>query len=315
MFVTFVMNVPTRGLLEGRGNMRGVWAGLCLVVACAVIALSAGSALAENLPHYGKCTAKAGGKYKNSGCTKLGKTAEEMKFEWEPLTTTVPFSSAKEKETGPAALEAANGNVISCTTQTEKVGEYGPGDQVKNIIGEFSGCEAFTAPCSSESQPSGHINTFKLHGEPGIVKKELKTEKNIDGSDLRAEEEHSGEALLAEFTCATVTIKVRGGVVVKAQSDSTGGTTGELTNKMANKIEVEFVDEPKGKQIPSEWTPNGGGISNSKHEKIKEVLEGNSGTGYEESGQFLTTVQTSTGTKPKLELRQCEENGKNAIVC
>jgi hypothetical protein len=280
--------------------------GLCLVAVCAIFALSATSALAfENLPHYGKCEAQAGGKYKSSGCTKLAKAGEE-KFEWVPLATTVKFTSLKETGTGPAALEAANGNVISCTGQKEKEGEYGPGDQVKNVVGEFSGCEAFTAPCSSEGQSSGQINTFKLHGEPGIVKKEAKEEKNIDGNDLRAEGEHSGEKLLAEFSCATVTIKVRGGVVVKAQQDSTGGTSGEVTNKGLNKVEVEFVDEPKGKQIPTEWTPNGGGISNSKHELINEHLEGNSGTGYEESGQFLTTVQSTAG-KVKVELRQCEK--------
>jgi hypothetical protein len=278
--------------------------GLCLVAACAIFALSASSALAtENLPHLGKCVAKAGGKYSNSGCTKLATKPEQQKDEWEPLTTTVKFTSAKEKETGKAVLEAASGSEISCTNQVEKTGEYGPGDQVKNVIGEFSGCEALGASCSSEGQKAGLINTKKLHGEPGIVKKELKEEKNIDGNDLRGEETE----FLAEFSCATAPVVVRGGVVVKAQQDSTGGTTGEITNKMESTIEVEFVAEKPGKQVPSVWQPNGGGISNSGGPKtITENLEGNTaGKGFEASGQSLITVQ-KTGTV-KVELRQCEK--------
>src|ERR1700747_2368996 len=152
--------------------------GLCLVAACAMFAFTAASASAfENLPHFGKCVAKTGGKYSNSGCTKLAKTVESEKFEWEPLATTVKFTSLKEKETNKAVLESASGTEISCTGQAEKVGEYGPGDQVKNVIGEFSGCEALGASCNSEGAKSGFINTKKLHGQPGIVKKEAKTEK------------------------------------------------------------------------------------------------------------------------------------------
>jgi hypothetical protein len=271
-----------------------------------MLVFGSGSALAtENLPHWGKCAAKAGGLYKNSGCTKLGKTAEEMKFEWTPLGAgTVKFTSAKEKETGNAVLEGANGTEISCSQQVQKEGEYGPGDQEKNVVGEFSGCKALGSGCNSTGQPAEHINTLKLHGEPGIVKKELKEEKNIDGADLRGQE---GE-FLAEFSCGPAPVVVRGGVVVKAQADSTGGTSGETTNKMLNKAEIEFVAEKGGIQVPSEWTPNGGGISNSEHKLIKEVLEGNvNNAGFERSGQSLTTVQSTSPSTVKVELRQCEK--------
>lgn len=280
--------------------------GLCLVAVCAMFALTAtGASAFENVPHYGKCTAKAGGKYKNSSCLKLGKAGEELKYEWEPLATTVTFTSLKEKETGPAVLEASSGTEISCTGQKQsKEGEYGPGDQVKNVVGEFSGCEALAAKCNSAGKGAGFVDTNKLHGEPGIVKLEVKQEKSILGNDLRGQTSE----FLAEFSCGGAPILVRGGVVVKAQADSTGGTTGETSNKMANKVEVEFVSVPKGKQEPEKWTPNGGGISNSKHEEIKENLEASiAGGGYEASGQFLTTVQSTNGTKPKVELRMCEK--------
>lgn len=287
-------------------------AALCTVAACATVGLMTSSAQAfENLPHYGKCTAKAGGKYKNSGCTKLAKAALEQKFEWEPLTTTVKFTSAKAKETGNAVLESANGTEISCSGQTAKQGEFGPGDQVKNVVTEFAGCKALGAGCNSNGQPSEHVDTNQLHGEPGIVKKELKTEKNIDGHDLSSQSE-----FLAEFSCGPAPVMVRGGIVVKDQAKSTGGTTGETTNKMLNKRQVEFVGQKPGKQVPSEWTPNGGGITHSEHILTTEHLEGNvNGAGWEESAQTLITIESTSPTTVKVELRQCEGNGKLAIEC
>jgi len=275
------------------------------VAVCAVFAFAATSAFAvENLPHYGKCkkVALGSGFYKNAGCTKkAGALTEEKKFEWETLgTKTVPFTSAKLTGSGPAVLEGVSGSEISCENQVEKAGngEYGPGDQVKNVIGEFSGnCETSGFKCKSTGQNEGEIFTKKLHGEPGIVKKVLKEEKNEDGNDLRAE---TGTELAA-FTCGPVAVKVTGGVVVAAKSE------GKLkTNKMLNKILVEFLAEKPGKQIPEKWTPNGGGISNEKHEEITEHLFGDVGKGPEASGQSLKTVQKS-GTI-KVELRQCEKN-------
>jgi hypothetical protein len=279
---------------------------LCLSLACGALLVGATSAMAfENLPHYGKCVAKTPSKYSNTGCTKKAKTEAEGKFEWEPIKTAVPFNSKKEKETGNAVLESAAGVEISCTGEGSKSGEYGPGNEVKNTVGEFTGCKALGAGCSSNGQPAETIHTNKLHGEPGIVKKEAKEEKNIDGNDLRAE---TGE-FLAEFTCGPAAALVKGGVVVKAQADSTGATNGEYTNKMSNKIEVEFVTEKPGEQVPSEWTPNGEGVTNKEHKLIEENLESstNGGSSFEESGQALTVEQFTTGTKPKVELRQCEK--------
>jgi hypothetical protein len=284
--------------------------GLCLVAVCAIFALTASSALAtENLPQYGQCnTTEAGStgvKYSNTGCTKVSASGTNF---WHPLTAAVPFTSKKETGTGNAVLESHGGTKITCTGQTEKTGEFGPGNLVKNVIGEFSGCEALGFKCESEGQKEGLINTKKLHGEPGIVKKEAKEEKNIDGNDLRGEASEE----LAEFSCGGAPVLVKGGVVVKAQADSTGGTSGESTNKMNEKIEVEFIAETGGKQVPEEWTPNGEGTSNSKHEKINEHLESSlSGGAFEGSGQSLTTEQKNAVKGVKVELRQCEKN----IVC
>jgi len=105
-------------------------------------------------------------------------------------------------------------------------------------------------------------------------------------------------------------VKVTGGVVVAAKS------AGLLkTNKMLNKLEVEFIAEKPGKQVPEKWTPNGGGISHSTHAETTEHLFGDIGSGPEPSGQSLITIQTTSPKTIKVELRQCEDNGKLAINC
>jgi len=287
--------------------------GLCLMAVCAMFALTATVASAENLPHLGFCKAQAGGKYKSSGCTKLAKSAEEEKFEWTAIgASTVKFTSAKEKETGPAVLEASSGTEISCTGQGEKIGEYGPGDQDKNVIGEFTGCKALGGSCNSPGKAAEQIDTLKLHGEPGVVTKNpTKSEKNIVGFDLRGETSE----FLAEFSCSGAPVKVRGGIVVKAQNFGSSGFAGLQTNKMVNKAKVAFISEKVAKQVPEKWTPNGGGITNAKHEEIKENLEASlAGGAYENSGQFLRTLQKTAGAV-KMEIRMCEDKGKNAIVC
>jgi len=284
--------------------------GLCLVAICAVFAVATTSAFAtENLPHYGKCVkgAAGSGPFSNAGCTKLAKVVEKELYKWEPLASTVKFTSLKKKETGPAVLEGVSGSEISCTVQKEtKEGEYGPGgNEVKNVVGEFQNCETSGFKCKSAGQTEGNIDTFKLHGEPGIVTKVAKEEKNVDGSDLRGQ---TGTELAA-FTCGPVSVKVTGGVVVKAASKGL-----IKTNKMLNKLEVEFIAEKPGKQVPEKWTPNGTGVSNSKHEEITEHLFGDIGKGPEASGQSLITIQKTAGAV-KVELRQCEDNGKLAISC
>jgi len=278
--------------------------GLCLVAVCALFAFTSTAFATEGSLEYGKCTKTAVGvgKYKNGGCTKFaGGSTEEHKFEWAPLSTTVKFTSLKKAETANAVLESVKGTEISCKEQKQtKEGEYGPGaHEVKNVVGEFSGCEALGGSCQSGAE-SGKINTLKLHGEPGTVTKNVKEEKSIDGNDLRGQTSE----FLAEFSCSGAPVLVRGGVVVKAFA--AGKST---TNKMLNKVTVEFVATKPGKQVPEEWTPLGTGVSNSKHELIKEFLEGSvAGGAFEQSGQSLITIQTTSPKTVKVELRQCEKN-------
>jgi hypothetical protein len=281
----------------------------CSACAGAVLAGAAGSAYAsENLPSYGKCEAQAGGKYSNPGCTKLAKTAEKQKYEWHPLAAAVPFTQTKEHMSGEAVLEVAGGVEMRCRGTQTATGEYGPGSQLKNVVMVLFGCEAGGGECNSEGRRAGEVATRKLHGEPGVVKREPKEEKNVDGTDLTAEE---GETI-AELACGPEPgIVVKGGIVTKAQADSTGGTTGEYTNKMATRYEVEYVPGPSGTQIPRDWAPNGGGFSHGTHEAVVEQLEAMLFSPLEPASLKLTTVQESSPNTTLVELRQCESN----VVC
>ena len=91
------------------------------MAALAIGGAVAASAFAfENLPHYGKCLAKAGGKYKSAGCTKLAKTAEEQKFEWESLGTgAVKFTSKKKKKPAKRFWNPKKGPKMSCAEQKQ----------------------------------------------------------------------------------------------------------------------------------------------------------------------------------------------------
>lgn len=283
-------------------------AGLCVAAAVATCAFAAGNASAiefHNLPHYGKCTAKVGGKYRSAGCTKLATKPENEKYEWEPLTEAVQFKGHKESMSGEAVLEAASGVTVSSTGEMA-TGEYGPGDETKNVVLEFLGSKCCGVPCQSEGEAEGNIRTKKLHGEPGMVTREPKEEKNIDGTDLVGQESE----FVAAFNCATASFLVKGGIVVAAQADrGTTETSGETTNKMLSKTEVEFAVEKSGKQVPEKWTPNFGGISHTGERKeVTEHLESsdNGGASYEASNELLTTIQETVPSTTKLELRQCE---------
>src|SRR5437763_8854463 len=118
----------TEGMIGGKAMVRRTTAAACLLTACAMFALLSTSALATpGSLEFGKCAKTAGGKFKNAGCTKLAKTAEEQKFEWAPLGTTVAFTTAKKAETGEAVIGNGAGNQVSCSTESSTAGEFGAG--------------------------------------------------------------------------------------------------------------------------------------------------------------------------------------------
>jgi len=266
--------------------VRRTTAAACLLAPCAMFALLSASALATpGSLEFGKCAATAGGKFKNSGCTKLAKTAEEQKFEWTPLGAGVAVTSQKAAETGLAVLETTSGSEISCSGQSSAAGEYGPASkEMRNIVERFTGCAALGCEAQSKGAKEGEIIFNALRAVPGIITANAqgKEEKDVVGLDFKAQ---SGTTV-AEFECGPARWVVRGGVIATYPP-----------NKMLNKVTLAFVQE-KGKQQFERFV---GGATEFLETNIVEK-------GFEQSGFSLVTVLKTNPKTTKVELRHCEKN-------
>lgn len=260
------------------------------------LALAAASAqAAPGSLEFGKCVAKSGGRFLNRICTKPAKPGKEL-YEWEPVTSGVSSVGKQERNTGEVILDKADGVELSCTTVTQREGEFGPASKEERNIGwVFSGCSAGFAECNSAGAKAGEVVWNKLHATFGIVKREAKEEKNIVGIAFSPQSGVND----AEFECGPAPVTVRGGVIVKAQADSSGGTTGELTNKMIGKFELEFLTEKGGKQVPERF-------EGEPADTLEMSLAPES---FEQASLAMVLVQETTSPKTTtVELRQCEMN-------
>ena len=246
--------------------------GLCLVAAFAIGAVVTSGALAAASPEFGRCKAKAGGKFKNSGCTLLAKSATEEKFEWEKTLAKNKFK-AKQKAETIATLETVGGTKITCTSEENAGAEYNLPKKVSKIVAEFSGCETSKIPCNSVGEPSGKITTHSLSGLLGVEKlfvKEGKIEESKNKLEVQLRAESGGA--LANFTCSTITVEVKGCVAHPVSS-----------GKMLLTATEKFTAS-KGEQKPDKFL--GGPVDEC-------ALESNGGAGFEEAGQTITAIVTN----------------------
>jgi len=241
--------------------------GLCLVAVFAISVVMAGSASAA-APSFGRCQAKAGGKYESSGCTKEAKEVSKQKFEWTNTIVKNKFK-AKQKEATLATLETVGGTKITCTSEENENAEYTGEKTVAKIVAHFSGCETSKIPCNSAGEPSGKITTHSLKGLLGVEK--LGTTPPFNNKlevQLTAE---TGIAL-ANFTCSTISVEVKGCVAHPVSS-----------GKMLLTATEKFTAS-KGEQKPDKFL---GGPADEC------ALESNSGSGFEEAGQTITAILTN----------------------
>jgi hypothetical protein len=246
--------------------------GLCMVAAFAIAAIVASSASAAASPEFGRCKAKTGGKFSNSGCTLLAKEVSKQKFEWEPSVAKNKFK-AKQKAETLATLETVGGTKITCTSEENSGAEYNLPKKVSKIVAEFSGCETSKIPCNSAGEPSGHITTHSLAGVLGVEKlfvKEGKTEESKNKLEVQLTAEGGGA--LANFTCSTISVEVKGCVAHPVS----GG-------KMLLTATEKFTAS-KGEQKPDKFL---GGPADEC------ALESNGGAGFEEAGQTITAIVTN----------------------
>ncbi len=229
--------------------------GLCLVAALAVCAYAVSGASAAG-PEWGKCEAKAGGKYKDSNCTEKAKKGEG-KYEWVKAAEVakqreakgksgpVPFSghslgsggtlttafrecwvdegtksirTTRQKcaEEGEERLHTSQ-FYVECANETN-TGEAVAKDKVSDVHVKFTGCLLLgQVPCKSSGAEEGEVDTNPLKGELGYIKK---SSKEV-GVEL---EPAKKGGTFAEFECAGTlnTVVGAGSKKTGAEYTSTG---------------------------------------------------------------------------------------------
>jgi hypothetical protein len=236
---------------------------LLAVFALAAVVVSSASATEARQPVFGRCIAKAGGKWANSGCSKI--EAGKEKFEWKTEVPPKHVFKSKLKE-GIPTLETVGGTKITCTAEHGEGAEITDTTHVGKVVAQFEGCETSKLKCESAGQPEGKIVTAALAGGIGIEKLGETAAKNKIASELHPETGTSD----AEFTCAGLPVVVRGSILHKVTSDAMKTVTTE-----------KFVAKA-GEQKPEKYQ---GGVTD------EHTLESNTNGGpFEEAGQTITAV-------------------------
>ncbi len=174
--------------------------GLCLVAVFAIAAVTATSASAKT-PEWGKCVAKAGGKYLDGACQTKGKGGS---FEWEKGSKlpNVPFTGhnvgsggilqtqlegcnagtyagkrVNRKtclENGGTLLEGESSLNVECEAETS-AGEAEGKNKIANVAVTFNGCKLLgIVVCNSSGAAAGEIKVNPLKGELGYINKAAK---------------------------------------------------------------------------------------------------------------------------------------------
>jgi hypothetical protein len=259
--------------------------GLCLAAVCALVAVMATSASA--LPEWGKCTAKAGGKFLDNNCTKKGSVKKPGSFEWTKGSAlkNVKFTGANEGAGGVLSTvlrtceteegtehgsglktrakcaeekgtEIHTGEIkIECEAESNR-GEASGTNKIVNILVIFKGCKIFGAvPCSSGGG-EGEITVNVLKGTLGYISKsEHKVGVLLEPAKAKGE--------FAKFNCGGLLVTVVGVGNSKEGANYTPETTGGYdgiispitpVNQMTSEYTQVFTVNPETTQnIPSKF--------------------------------------------------------------
>ncbi len=292
--------------------------GLCLIAVFAVVAVAATAASAAT-PEWGKCEAKAGGKYADSNCqTKAkkgtgayewikGATRKNVKFSGNNVGTggvlysklyecegefgfaRVPRAKCEEKG---GTLVSAGHVAIECESE-HNTGETVGKDSVGNVSVKFLGCKLFgSLPCSN-GPTEGEIQVNALKGGLGYINK---AEKKV--GVLLEPTKKGGE--FAKFDCGNL-LEVVVGVGNSKEGawytpESHGGYDGIISpispvNTMTSHYEqvytVASAESPEN--IPSNFE--------GKHRELLETYDytpenPENSTMWQQAGEEITNVNT-----------------------
>jgi hypothetical protein len=224
-------------------------------------------------PEWGRCVVVGAGSggYSSSACTAAQSGGS---YEWLPAIAPQPlvnqgFTLAL-RPTTKFLLEVKGGEKIVCTGQTG-AGEYAGRRALVNVSLKLTGCYLNSEADHCENTlTAGEIESEALTGTLGVLKEESEAVKDKVGLLFAPA---SGE-VLAEFTCESVAVTVRGSVILQGKG-----------NVMLSKTTLKAA-LANGTQ---KWTHFAGGHAN---EDVLEVKIG--ANSFMQAGLVLATVQTNT---------------------
>jgi hypothetical protein len=216
--------------MKMRREMKRIQATAVGLLVCAVGAFSAAPALAFSPPEVGRCKGVAAGKgkFSSSSCTieKAGGS-----YEWTPGAVKAKFKT----KGGLGTLETKSGTTVQCKTETSG-GEFTGTKAVAGVVVKFNECSGAGFKCSTAGSKEGELVTKTLEGVIGVEKKGLTAKANKIAFDLFP----AGKTgFFIEFACGTLTVKVKGSVLVPITT----------TNKMQLTLVLKYA-ATSGRQKP-----------------------------------------------------------------
>jgi hypothetical protein len=246
------------------------------LVAAAVMASAIGAAGASaSPPEYGRCVKtskiekKYTGKYLDKGCTKAATSKEQEegkknKYEWFPGGVKLGQTSTG----GKGILQEVGKYAVGCESESS-TGEYFGTKEGRHLIVTFKGCHVPPYVCTSPGHAAGELVTKELEGR-AVWKNEAKHEAALD---LYPTPEKAGEKepKFIKFSCGSLTVEVRGSILVPM-----------TVNKMGMTFKLKYKQK-RGFQEVEDYEEGG--------KLYQDILEANfEGQGWAQSGQSITST-------------------------
>jgi hypothetical protein len=295
--------------------------GLCLVAVCAIVAAAATSASA--LPEWGKCEAKAGGKYSDSNCTKKAKVVTgSFEFKKGSAVGNVAFTGAggagvlnvrnricKGNAKGTEEISISEGSErtrkceeggvqefeelkVECTSENA-TGEQSGTKEVKNVNVSFHECAALgVIPCQSGAV-EGEVQTHPLKGALGYISK-AKKEVGVSLTPAKA------KGHFADFECGKLllngvgvgNIKTEGCAYHETTKCGGDGIISPITpvNEMTSQFTQVYTTNEGDENLPTKFE----GKPRESLEAFLAILkEQKNSTLWSKGGEVITNVNTA----------------------
>ncbi len=185
-------------------------------------------------PEIGRCVLHPGrfsATFHDSGCTKQSPAGDP--YEWEPGA----FKGGFTLSGGAVKLEPAAKPKITCSALSGS-GAFSGRKTLGGVHISLTGCAQAGQQCTSPTASAGQIDTEELQGALGVEAEASKPKLGIGLSPV--------SGVVAEFTCGTTSVSIRGGVIASVKSGKPGSSAAlkYAASKGAQKP-IHFVGGPE----------------------------------------------------------------------